>query len=266
MSQLLRFNLDKQPSLGMCLIFSLQDETLEYVQPAPWYQILYHRFPALVRINGREYRQPADCLAIVPPRAVFSLRRESEPGVYLSMNFQPNPEATYPLHFDQVFPAGDFSEGLDQLLRRAIDRLVYMRAHAEAALWVTLCHFGRVPTEAERPADIQQLELWIDSRLHQAFTISDLTEEVGISHSTLLRLAKDYWGMTPLDYVKSRKMELAAQLLTGSSKTIKQVAIAIGMPDLQQFNKQIRTAFGVSPRKLRESAPYLNIHEQRKRL
>lgn len=266
MSSLIRLNLDHPPILGGCTVFELDKERLEYVQPGAWYQLLFHRFPATIRLNGREYRQGADGLAIIAPRTVLSIKRDAEPGKIFQIYFQPHQDAAYPLLFDPVFPAGELADGLDLLFCRAFDRLLLMRSHTACALWSTLCHFGRVPTESERPADIQRVEMFIDENLAENFSIGQLAEEVGISHSTLIRLAKEHWGMPPLEYVRSRRLEKAAQLLVGSSLSIKQVAVAVGIPDLHRFNKLVRAAFQASPRKLRESSPVLEIHEQRRKL
>lgn len=52
---------------------------------------------------------------------------------------------------------------------------------------------------------------------------------------------------------RQRKTEQALHLLRESELDIKSIAIECGLPDMQQFNKLVRGATGVSPRACRQS-------------
>jgi AraC-like DNA-binding protein len=242
-------------------IYHFDKPRLAYTQPAAWHQILYHRFPAVISLNGKSYEREADGLAIVPPRTVFSLERPGPPGTIFQFYFQPHPEAAYPLMFPPVFEAGTHAETLDLWMRRALDRLMHQRSFIQSILWTTLCWFGQLPSEAEQPSIVQQLELYVDEHLDQPFSMVELAEQNGISHNTLIRIAREHWGVPPLEYVRTRRLSRAAELLVSSPMPIKEVAVAVGIPDLHRFNKLVRQAFQMSPRRLREQRFELGVNE-----
>lgn len=55
----------------------------------------------------------------------------------------------------------------------------------------------------------------------------------------------------------ARPAARAGRLLSATSRTIKSIAGAVGVPDLAQFNKLIRAETGTSPRKFRSTPEHL---------
>lgn len=91
----------------------------------------------------------------------------------------------------------------------------------------------------------------IETRLADPLRVAGVAAEVGISHNQLTRLFREATGLTPLAYLRARRVEQATYLLTRSTRPIKSIAAEVGIPDLQAFNKVIRSATGRSPRALR---------------
>lgn len=256
--------MDVPPLTGSMSIFHFEKQSLAYTQPAAWHQILFHRFPAVIHMNGKRYERERDGLALVTPRTVFAIERTAEPGTLFQFYFQPHPEAAYALHFAPVWEAGIHAETLDTWMRRALDRLMHQRSFVQSLLWTTLCSFGQMPSEHDYPTVVQQLELYVDENLSRAFTMAEWAQSAQVSHNTLIRIAHQHWGATPLEYVRNRRMARAAELLLSTPASIKEVAVTVGVPDLHRFNKLIRQAFQMSPRRLREQRFELGINEQQK--
>jgi transcriptional regulator GlxA family with amidase domain len=55
-------------------------------------------------------------------------------------------------------------------------------------------------------------------------------------------------------YIRRLRTERARHLLVNSTLPVKAVAVQVGLPDLQQFNKVIRRELGRSPREVRAHA------------
>ena len=78
-----------------------------------------------------------------------------------------------------------------------------------------------------------------------------LAIEVDVSKSYLAKLFRKTCGDTVAGYIFARRTARAFHMLANTTMPIKAIAYAVGMPDLQQFNKAIRRRYGRSPRSVR---------------
>jgi transcriptional regulator GlxA family with amidase domain len=80
-----------------------------------------------------------------------------------------------------------------------------------------------------------------------------LAHEVGISHNHLTRLFRAATDQTVVEAIARRRMERARHLLQFSNMPVKEIAVQVGMPDLQHFNKAVRRHLGGAPTKVRST-------------
>jgi AraC-like DNA-binding protein len=52
-------------------------------------------------------------------------------------------------------------------------------------------------------------------------------------------------------YQRSRRLQRAHHLLQHTTRRVKEIAVEVGLADLQRFNKAIRREYGCAPRALR---------------
>ncbi len=117
------------------------------------------------------------------------------------------------------------------------------------------------PIGAWRKSDlIYDAEALIVGRLGQPIVISEVAEELGISHSHLLRLFREEHNCTIQQFIREKRAEVARHLIGSTSLSLKEIAQRTGMSDLQYFNKVVRGATGLSPRALRELAETRTRH------
>lgn len=98
---------------------------------------------------------------------------------------------------------------------------------------------------------VEQVVKMIELRIGERIYIAELAQEVGLSHNHLARLFQKSLGCTISGYIQKRRMDRAHHLLTTSTRSIKSIAIEVGINDLHLFNKTIHRAFGVAPTQLR---------------
>ena len=86
----------------------------------------------------------------------------------------------------------------------------------------------------------------MDTTLFDAIRLDDLALTSGISKYHFIRLFKSVFGISPYQYVKHRKLDLArAELLKGSK--VVDVAVQFGYPDTPSFSKAFKQLFGLNP-------------------
>ncbi|MEL6616826.1 MAG: helix-turn-helix domain-containing protein, partial [Bacteroidota bacterium] len=78
-------------------------------------------------------------------------------------------------------------------------------------------------------------------------TVELLAERAATSPRQLTRRLKALTGLTPAAFVRSMRMQRAAQLLAGRSGTVSEVAYAVGFRSVSHFTKRFKAEFGVPP-------------------
>ena len=102
----------------------------------------------------------------------------------------------------------------------------------------------------------RQAAQWIDAHAHaadegEATSLAALARRLGVSDRHLRRIFAAEHGVTPLQYVQTRRLLLAKQLLTDTAMPISQVAHASGFRSLRRFNAAFAGNYRLSPSRLR---------------
>ncbi len=108
-------------------------------------------------------------------------------------------------------------------------------------------------TDASRTL-ARQAAASIDARLgdDQLLSIATLATQLGISDRHLRRIFAAEHGVTPLQYLQTRRLLLAKQLLTDTPLPVSQVALASGFRSLRRFNAAFADRYRMNPARLRE--------------
>ncbi len=87
---------------------------------------------------------------------------------------------------------------------------------------------------------------YINGHLQDSLSVSDITEHCYISASTLERYFKKYTNLRPLEYIRSKKLEKAAELLR-QGLSVSQCSISLGFSDVSYFIELFRKQWGMTP-------------------
>ncbi len=83
------------------------------------------------------------------------------------------------------------------------------------------------------------------------WTIATLAGEVGVSRSVLAEHFQHYLSDTPIGYLTRWRLQLAARLLTSTSKSVAEVAGDVGYESEPSFNRAFKREFGLPPARFR---------------
>lgn len=99
---------------------------------------------------------------------------------------------------------------------------------------------------------IDKIIRFINNNLNEKISLSKLAEEFYLHPNHFIRFFKTKIGVTPIHYIKTRKMETAKHLLENSELSITEIIEKIGETNMNNFSKQFKNYYGLSPRKYRE--------------
>ncbi|MES5820720.1 AraC family transcriptional regulator [Streptomyces sp. RG80] len=155
--------------------------------------------------------------------------------------------------------AGADAVALSGLLRQTVAANTHSPVRASAELWTVLWRTTALTgstgnsTSPRHPA-LQTAMTHIEEHLAGPLSIPAVARAAGVSHTHLTRLFRDDTGHTVVGYIRHRRMERARHLLIASTLAIPAIAAAVGIGDLQAFNKTCRRELGASPRAVRQAA------------
>lgn len=95
---------------------------------------------------------------------------------------------------------------------------------------------------------------YIMIHLEEEITITDLAQHVGYSDYYCSKKFKKETGMTPAEYIRKKRLEAAANLLTSSNDDIQEIAARLQFGSQSYFTDSFRKLYGLSPREYRSAA------------
>ena len=111
---------------------------------------------------------------------------------------------------------------------------------------------------ADAPAPPRRMKLckqYIDDNIcDTSLRISALSEMCGVSEVYFRREFKKFYGSSPLEYIKKRRIDIAEGLLQTGICTVTEAAMQSGFENISYFSSEFRRIMGISPKE------YVNAH------
>jgi AraC-like DNA-binding protein len=95
-------------------------------------------------------------------------------------------------------------------------------------------------------------QTWANARLASPLSLEQWARAVNWHPVHFDRVFKQQTGVTPMRWLNERRMQAARQYLSGTSKTVAEIAEALGYSDPFYFSRVFRRHFGQSPRQCRQ--------------
>ncbi|MBM3854848.1 MAG: AraC family transcriptional regulator [Verrucomicrobia bacterium] len=102
-----------------------------------------------------------------------------------------------------------------------------------------------------RDPDVGKALAFLHKQPAHPWTIASLATEVGMSRSVLAERFRHFLSDTPMGYLTRWRLQLAAQKLTSTSKSVAEVAGEVGYESEPSFNRAFKREFGVPPARFR---------------
>ena len=150
-----------------------------------------------------------------------------------------------------------FDEALLRLLRLGVnqaDTAVLGEARLREVYYAILKgDAGIFARQAFGPGNaIGRLIAHISSNLAASISIDDMASRAGMSRAVFHRKFKEVTTMSPIQFVKSMRLNNAAMKIAGG-KTVNEAAMDVGYVSSSQFSREFKRLYGQSPRQWREA-------------
>jgi AraC-like DNA-binding protein len=231
-----------------------------YCLPELWSMHLYE-YDVHIYLEGYGGLDVHPGCATVVPAGVLQHYHYTGPSNHVYTHYElaaTNKTATDLTRVPAVVDLGSQFPYFKQRALKAIKTFARLPERGEAFLWDMLWTLSEANGQLE-PQDMQHHEHpavtavreYIELHLAEPIGIDHVVKANQLSQSQLSRVFKRETGQTLIGFLRCRRAQTARYLLLNSTMPIKTIAIEVGVPDLQQFNKLVRHFWGKSPRQIR---------------
>jgi signal transduction histidine kinase/ligand-binding sensor domain-containing protein/DNA-binding response OmpR family regulator len=105
-----------------------------------------------------------------------------------------------------------------------------------------------VKIESENEKLLQEIMLYLEENLtNPKLSVEELSKHVGMSRSSLYNKILELTGETPVEFIRSVKLNKAAILLEKGEKNVAQIAYSVGFSTPNYFAKSFKAKFNMLP-------------------
>ncbi|MBQ6360362.1 MAG: AraC family transcriptional regulator [Lachnospiraceae bacterium] len=93
----------------------------------------------------------------------------------------------------------------------------------------------------------EQVKRYIDEHYAEKLTLDDIADLFFVNKYHIVHVMKDAYGVSPIDYMVSRRIGEAQNLLNSTSLSIKEISETVGFTDKNHFTRTFKKRVGLSP-------------------
>lgn len=107
--------------------------------------------------------------------------------------------------------------------------------------------------EEDTVSDTRRLKAYIDEVIYSAPTVGDIAKHFDICEATVIRHFKKEYSVTPNEYIKKQRLNVAEGLLRNSSYSVTNIAKLLNYCSQSYFSGEFKKQFGVYPTEYRKN-------------
>jgi AraC-like DNA-binding protein len=111
---------------------------------------------------------------------------------------------------------------------------------------------AKISTRRELFRRLCHARTYIHENLDSPLELDTLSQVACLSKFHFIRLFKEAFGQTPRQYLISKRLSAASELLIHSSKTFHEICHEVGLKDSSSFGRLFKRSFGATPHLYRQ--------------
>lgn len=141
----------------------------------------------------------------------------------------------------QAFELSEEKWGYEFMLREALSNI-----------WLNIFELARPAMEQSNTSSdsddkIKMLMVYIHEHYGETISVEQLAQKAHISIRACFRLFRETLHMTPVEYIRSYRLQKACRMLANTKESVTQIAYSCGLGSSSYFGQIFRDAFGCSP-------------------
>ena len=163
-----------------------------------------------------------------------------------------------------VLPATD--ESPQKFFRQLCIELDYAESHyTNPDLWFCLgnaylriilaFYIAHYPNNNNKKIGLDYIEnmvAYINENIgNPSLSVALLSEKFNLSRSSIFRIFKTSFGISPIEYIIKNRLKLASQLLKQTNLSVKAIALSVGFENSMYFSKLFKQKFELTPSEYR---------------
>jgi AraC-like DNA-binding protein len=239
----------------------------------PYYELLYLSCGTFrLEWLDEQYVHTGPCIYLLTPNSPHQLEVISGTIEYFYMELEMDHADDYPslpqiIQWNLMQGSVDHSSGLAALLFRSLDLLwatviELNERQPELLEEITVLETSKIlrfiqellnhgassgKQAAGHEALVESLLRYLETNYKENITLQSLSRLVHLSESYLIRIFKQYKGITPFQYLEQLRMDAAVSYLLNTSFTIQEITQLIGYNSIHYFSRHFKHRYGVSP-------------------
>ena len=199
------------------------------------------------RLHRKIFNHSVPCSILGCALELSEVSFMATPAVQLLQLCPPLAELVAQLDRARIFPRA-------QAIRPALEKISDKR-ETEAELWRASVYTAELLLElatlvgppAERRDSVAQICRYVEGHFNEIESVADIAAHVGLNPVYAERIFKAAQRHTLWEYVTALRLERARVLLTESTAPVETIARRTGMRTPQNFYRQFKKHFGMSP-------------------
>lgn len=119
---------------------------------------------------------------------------------------------------------------------------------------LSVAHRGVMfPSDEGEKSLAERVRGYIDANIYADVSLDTIARELGISKIHVIRVFKGKYGIPPMQYMMTRKLEIAKSLLRSTVMPISEIAELLKFSNAQHFSGTFKSAVGCTPNKYRKN-------------
>lgn len=156
-----------------------------------------------------------------------------------------------------ILDLGLYVEHLQELDTGHSDELIGAESrevlYVTALKWVDdLIDALREKRESDIPGVLRRALEYIDRNFSRSIQLSDVADDVGVSHAYLSNLFTRHLGLSFVDQLTDSRMKKARRLLSEKKLSVKEISRMVGYQDPNYFSRLFKKQTGMSPTEYHE--------------
>lgn len=95
----------------------------------------------------------------------------------------------------------------------------------------------------------------VDGRYFEPLDVARMAAAAGLSRAHFSREFRRTFGVSPHEYLLTRRLERAAALLRGTDKSVLEICTSVGLQSLGSFTASFKRIYGKTPTEYRAAFP-----------